>query len=57
MDKMTTVISLIIALGIAVALYFNPSPAALIMIVSTVSLVLYASSRYWRHPEGFVSKR
>ena len=57
MDVIVTVLSIILALGIAVGLYFNPSPSSLIMIVTTVSLLLYGIGRYWRHPEGFVSKR
>jgi hypothetical protein len=50
-------INLAFVLAIVVGLYFSPSPEALIGIVAIVSLVLYGTGRYWRHMEGFLTRR
>lgn len=50
-------INVAFVLAIVVALFFSASPEALIGIVAIVSLVVYATSRYWRNAEGFLRRR
>jgi hypothetical protein len=51
------IINVAFVLAIVVGLYLSPSPEALIGIVAIVSLVLYGTGRYWRHMEGFLTRR
>lgn len=53
MDTTTTVVSIILVIGICFGMYFSPNPETLLMIVALVSLLLYGYGRYWRHPQGF----
>jgi|Laugrespbdmm15dd_1035085.scaffolds.fasta_scaffold100711_1 hypothetical protein len=44
-------------LAIVIGLYYSPSPEILILIVAIGSLVFYGMGRYWRHMEGFLTRR
>jgi len=50
-------INVAFVVAIVVALFFSASPEALIGIVAIASLVVYATSRYWRNVEGFLTRR
>ena len=44
-------------LAIIVGLYFSPSPEVLLIVVAVASLLVYGTGRYWRHVEGFLTRR
>jgi undecaprenyl pyrophosphate phosphatase UppP len=50
-------VNVALVMAIVVGLYFSRSPEALIMIVAIASLLIYATGRYWRNPEGFSTRR
>jgi hypothetical protein len=53
MDTTTTVLSIMLVIGIFFGLYNSPSPETLLMLVAGVSFLLYGYGRYWRNPQGF----
>jgi hypothetical protein len=48
-----TITGLAVGIGTTYALYKNPNPQALIMILAGLSFVAYAFSENWRNPAGF----
>ena len=56
MDTTTTVVSIMLVIGICFGLYFSPTPETLLMVVAGVSLLLYGYGRYWRNPQGFSNR-
>ena len=56
MDVTSTVLSIILVVGICVGLYMSPNPETLFMIVVVVSFVFYGTGRYWRNIEGYLSR-
>ena len=53
----STILSIMVALGVMVGLAMNPNPETLFLIVVVVSAFVYGSSRYWRSAEGFLHRR
>ena len=53
----TTILSIMVALGVMIGLVMNPNPETLFLVVILVSAVVYGSSRYWRSAEGFLHRR
>ena len=56
MDVTSTVLSIILVVGICFGLYMSPNPETLFMIVVVVSFVFYGTGRYWRNIEGYLSR-
>jgi hypothetical protein len=56
MDTITTVMSIILVIGICFGMYYSPNSQTLLMLVAGVSLLLYGYGRYWRNPQGFLSR-
>ena len=56
METTTTVLSIMLVIGICFGLYNSPTPETLLMIVAAASIVLYAYGRYWRNPQGFSNR-
>ena len=53
MDTVTSILSILLVVGICFGLYLSPNPETLLMIVAATSFVVYGYGRYWRHPAGF----
>ena len=51
------IINVAFVLAIVVGLYFSPSPEVLMKIVAIGSLLFYGMGRYWRHMDGFLTRR
>ncbi len=52
----STVLSIMVALGVMLGLVMNPNPETLFIVVIVISAFVYGSSRYWRSAEGFLQR-